>query len=145
MAFKFSFADKFNTQRLFDIDTSGFNYTNLESLWNQLLKDNEGDITAAQEHVFPIYGLYVNKKSQFADRMPCAATDDFYINLPEHMMDNVDEILRDSSAIRAINNGEVGISIYPYEKNFYKNGKPINSKTFYSVKWVDIEPDPLVD
>ena len=147
MAFKFSFAAKFNTTKLFDIDTSGFEYVNLEAIWKQLEADYAGDIDAMQAHVIPVRGLYINKKSQFADRMPCLATDSFYVNLPEHMLDQVDEILRDSSAIRAINNGEVGFTVYPYEKNFYKGGKITRTAQFYSIRWVDIEPstDVLAD
>ena len=51
----FSFASSFNTKRLFDIDTSDFEYKKLEELWNE-----NSEIVAEEEvctKVFPVCGL----------------------------------------------------------------------------------------
>lgn len=131
MAIKFSFANKYNTERLFDIDTSGFDYMSLEDLYNEALQSCEGDITAAEQEVFTVHGLYINTKGNFDDA-PVAALDECYVNLPAHLCESVREILRDSKAIKAINEGKVGFTIYSYEQRRF-------NKTCYSIRWVDID------
>ena len=94
----FSFASSFNTKRLFDIDTSDFEYKKLEELWNE-----NSDIVGEEEvctKVFPVCGLYLNKKSMY-DPQPVVATDECYVNLPANMFDSALEILSDPRAIRA--------------------------------------------
>ena len=123
----FSFASSFNTKRLFDIDTSDFEYKKLEELWNE-----NSDIVAEEEvctKVFPVCGLYLNKKSMY-DPQPVVATDECYVNLPANMFDSALEILSDPRAIKAINDGKVGFQIDKYYQKRYE-------KYCYSVIWVD--------
>lgn len=123
----FSFANSFNTKRLFDIDTSDFEYKKLEELWNE-----NSDIVAEEEvctKVFPVCGLYLNKKSMY-DPQPVVATDECYVNLPASMFDSALEILSDPRAIAAINAGKVGFQIDKYYQKRYE-------KYCYSVIWVD--------
>lgn len=123
----FSFASSFNTKRLFDIDTSDFEYKKLEELW----KENS-DIVAEEEvctKVFPVCGLYLNRKSMY-DPQPVVATDECYVNLPANMFDSALEILSDPRAIKAINDGKVGFQIDKYYQKRYE-------KYCYSVIWVD--------
>lgn len=123
----FSFASSFNTKRLFDIDTSDFEYKKLEELWNE-----NSEIVAEEEvctKVFPVCGLYLNKKSMY-DPQPVVATDECYVNLPANMFDSALEILSDPRAIAAINNGKVGFQIDKYYQKRYE-------KYCYSVIWVD--------
>ena len=123
----FSFASSFNTKRLFDIDTTDFEYKKLEELW----KENS-DIVEEEEvctKVFPVCGLYLNKKSMY-DPQPVVATDECYVNLPANMFDSAVEILSDPRAIRAINDGKVGFQIDKYYQKRYE-------KYCYSVIWVD--------
>ena len=120
MAFKFSFANKYNQERLFDIDSSGFEYHKLE------------DIFTDESEVFQVCGLYINTKGKFNEKSPVAATNEYYVNLPNHLLDVVEQILADKQAIKAINEGHVGFTIYPYEKNAFPD------QHFYSVRWVDI-------
>lgn len=123
----FSFASSFNTKRLFDIDTSDFEYKKLEELWNE-----NSDIVAEEEvctKVFPVCGLYLNKKSMY-DPQPVVATDECYVNLPANMFDSALEILSDPRAIKAINDGKVGFLIDKYYQKRYE-------KYCYSVIWVD--------
>lgn len=123
----FSFASSFNTKRLFDIDTSDFEYKKLEELWNE-----NSDIVEEEEvctKVFPVCGLYLNKKSMY-DPQPVVATDECYVNLPANMFDSALEILSDPRAINAINAGKVGFQIDKYYQKRYE-------KYCYSVIWVD--------
>lgn len=123
----FSFASSFNTKRLFDIDTSDFEYKKLEELWNE-----NSEIVAEEEvctKVFPVCGLYLNKKSMY-DPQPVVATDECYVNLPANMFDSALEILSDPRAINAINAGKVGFQIDKYYQKRYE-------KYCYSVIWVD--------
>ena len=123
----FSFASSFNTKRLFDIDTSDFEYKKLEELWNE-----NSDIVGEEEvctKVFPVCGLYLNRKTMY-DPQPVVATDEYYVNLPANMFDSALEILSDPRAIRAINDGKVGFQIEKYYQKRYQ-------KYCYSVIWVD--------
>lgn len=123
----FSFASSFNTKRLFDIDTSDFEYKKLEELWNE-----NSDIVAEEEvctKIFPVCGLYLNRKSMY-DPQPVVATDECYVNLPANMFDSALEILSDPRAIKAINDGKVGFQIDKYYQKRYE-------KYCYSVIWVD--------
>lgn len=121
MAYHFSFASKFNTERLFDIDTSNFEYRNLEEVYE------------SDDEVFPVRGIYINTKGKFGDR-PVIATDECYVNLPAHLLDTAREILNDTRAVQAINAGEVGFTIYAYEQRRF-------GKTCYSIRWVDMPSD----
>lgn len=126
----FSFSKKFNRERLFNVDTSDYEYFSLEDLFDEALATNEGDIDAASEEVFPIRGVYINTRGNF-DPAPVIATDDRYVNLPSHMTEICQQMLADPSCIKAINEGKCGFSIYKYQQRRY-------NKTCYSVKWVDI-------
>lgn len=130
MAKKFSFASKYNTERLFDVDTSNYEYVSLEYLYNESLKECEGDIDSAENTAYPVLGLYINTKGNYDDA-PVAATDDCYVNLPAHLTQSVREILKDPSAIKAINEGKVGFTIYSYTQRRY-------NKECYSIRWVDM-------
>lgn len=121
MAFKFSFANHYNTERLFDIDTSNFEYHNLEDIFDSV------------DEVFPVRGIYINTKGKFDDR-PVIATDEYYVNLPAHLTETCREILNDKRAIQAINDGVVGFTIYSYEQRRF-------GKTCYSIRWVDVPED----
>ena len=92
---KFSFA-KFNKERLFSVDTSDYDYLKLEDLYN---RDGEGS-------VYPVLGVYIGTKSKFDAETPILATDEAYINLPVHQLDEVKSMLEDSNAVAAINAGQ---------------------------------------
>lgn len=115
-----SFSKKFNKQKLFTIDTTDFEYYSLEEMYQ------------SDDEVYPVRGLYINNKSMY-EPAPVLATDEFYVNLPAHMLNDVKSILEDRVAIADINRGLVGFKIYKYiQKRF--------NKTCYSITWVDINP-----
>ena len=113
----FSVAEKYNTKKIFDIDTEDFEYKSLEELF------------VDEETVYPVCGLYINTKGNFGDE-PILATDEFYVNLPHHMADMVKEIIADEDAVASINDGYVGFTIYQYHQKKY-------NKDCYNIRWVD--------
>lgn len=115
MAFNFS---KLNKERLFDVDTSDFEYTNLE----ELFEENGDDM------VYKVTGVYVGTKSQFDDETPLVAIVDRYVNLPQHQLSQVKDILADKAAIKAINDGKCGFVIESYYQKRFK-------KTCYVARW----------
>ena len=129
MAFS-SFAS-FNKERLFDIDTSDFEYVKLKDLYE---RDGEGEI-------YPVRGIYIGTKSEFADETPLLATDTTYVNLPQHQLIDVKEMLNSRQAINCINNGGAGFTIEKYTKKL-KSGA---TKVCYKAHWVDYESGDIVD
>lgn len=87
----------------FKVDTTGFVFKKL----NDLFEENK------PETVYSVYGLYINRKSKFGDS-PFAASDGCFISLPNHMVDQVKDILKDSESIDQMNEGKAGLVIRPY-------------------------------
>ena len=144
----FSFSKKFNKEKVFKINTDGFEYVSLEDLYRETEQrviltndeivdyvDTEDVADQVQSTVFQVRGIYINTKGLYDDA-PVLALDSAYVNLPAHLTPICKEILSDPQAVAAINAGRVGFTIYTYEKPAYK-------KTCYSIKWVDTEPNPL--
>lgn len=129
---RFSF-ERFNKERLFDFDTQAISgeYTNLEGLYK---RDGEGA-------VYQVKGVYISTKSEFADESPIVALADTYVNFPQHQLKDIKDMLDDSNAIKAINDGYAGFVIRKYTKNIKaKNGK-LKPKDCYSAEWCDYEPE----
>lgn len=116
---KFTFS-KFNKEKVFDIDTSDFDYVSLEDLYE---RDGEGV-------VYQVRGLYIGTKSNYDPETPILATNDTYVNLPVHQLDELKAMLKDTGAIKAINDGQCGFTIEKYhQKRFNKN--------CYAAVWCD--------
>ena len=135
----FSFASSFNTQRVFDIDTSDFDYCSLEELFeeNKVTKDivddagnQTGETEEVCEKIFQIHGIYINDKSMF-EPQPIVALDDRYVNLPAHIYKTACDILANPKAINSIKAGKVGFTIDKYYQKKYK-------KDCYTINWVDM-------
>lgn len=123
---RFSFSKKFNTEKLFNIETEDFEYMSLEDL----AKATE---SCEEPPVFVIRGVYINRKSLY-DPAPVLALDDCYVNLPSHLLPVCEEMLHDRLAIDAINAGTCGFRIEKYFQKRYQ-------RDCYSVEWVDVLPD----
>lgn len=115
---------KFNKERIFTIDTSGFDYKSLGELESEYGEDTP----------IRLRGVYIGTKSQFDPEVPIIATDECYVNLPVHQLDEIKAMLKDPAAIRAINNGEAGFTIGTYfQKRF--------NKECYKAVWCDYEDE----
>ena len=117
----FSVAKKYNTQKVFEVNTEDFDYKSLEELYLD------------EETVYIVRGLYINNKGNFGPK-PVLATEDYYVNIPSHLVDNIREMIEDRTTVKAINDGCVGFTIYKYYQKRY-------NKDCYSIKWVDVVID----
>ena len=105
---------KFNKVRMFDVDTSDFDYKKLVNLYEEFGED--------EDHIFPVTAIYISTKSEFDDESPLIATDECYVNLPQFQLDEIKAMLADRSVIAAVNRGELGFTITKYyQKRFHKD------------------------
>lgn len=117
-----SFSKRYNTEKLFDVETSGFDYFTLEDLW-----DKYGD---DENTIYVIRGVYINTRSMF-EPQPVIALEDCYVNLPSHLTNLCREMLSDRLFINAVNKGQCGFTIYKYlQKRF--------NEEYFGVRWVDV-------
>lgn len=116
-----SFATKFNKGRKFEINTEGFEFASRADL---IKRDGEGA-------VYPLTAIYINTKSKYGSH-PVFATDKFFVDAPNHMLEIAEDILLDAEAISQINDGKVGFALYTFKSDKY-NVESIG------IKFVDME------
>lgn len=85
------------------------------------------DLDENQE-VYTIRGLFISTKGKYGSH-PVAVCDDFFIDLPKYATQEVKDIIASDEDVKAINEGAVGITTRPYEKD---------GKTYIGFDWVDI-------
>ena len=106
------------------IDTEGKEYKSLEELYDAKKPDK----------VFMLRGLFINRnkpEKQLKDYGPSlvAISDECLVNLPNHLEEDVMDILHDEDDVADIKAGKVGFTIRNYESH---------GKTCYSPNWVDV-------
>lgn len=79
-------------------------------------------------------GLFINRSGRY-DPYPVMICQGFNVNLPAHMLKEVEEILNSPEDIAAINNAQVGAYVYEYTNS--RGGKS------YGLCWVDIPTENL--
>lgn len=90
-----------------NIDTKDFKFTNPKELYEK----GVGNVQ--------VFGFYFNK-SKYG--LQCNAIGQgFIINLPQHLNDKVDEMLKNTEAVEAIKRGECSLWFYQYDSKFRKN------------------------
>lgn len=116
--------DKYNKGGvIFEIDITNFKFVSLE----QLYKRDNGAST------FWIDGLYINKKSSFGDHpVAIIAKENLLADLPAHLVEDVNDMLKTPEIVSAIKAGKIGFSVEEYTQKQYK-------KTCYGVKWREVE------
>lgn len=116
-----SFAEKYNKGIIFDIDITDFTFMKLETAYTEY-----GD------NVVKVDGLYINKKGKYNPHPIAINVDEgLLIDLPEHMTEVVEDILKDAESISLIKKGAVGLRAKKYKDKKY-------NKTCYSAEWVDL-------
>ena len=117
-----SFAKKYNKGNvIFDIDISDFSFMKLSDIY-----------TSYGKNVIKVDGLYINKKGRYEPHPVAINVEEkTLIDLPKHMTETVEEILKDGESISLIKRGCVGLRATKYTDKKYK-------KTCYSVEWVDM-------
>lgn len=116
------FAARHKKRNVFTCNTEGFEYFSLKDLFEKNGADQE----------YQIQGLYINKKSEYGDA-PVAITLDFFVNLPQHLLGECQDMLKSSEDIEDIKAGKVGFKVEQYEKELKKG-----TKTCYGIRWIDI-------
>ena len=117
---KFNFDNDLNKGvKRFDYEmTDKHEYRNLEELY----KENK-------DGVYVVRMFYTNKKSMYGEN-EVVVTDDYIVNLPKHLTETVEQIVKDDKYLELIREGKFAFNVYEYE---YTQGK--ETKLAYSVNW----------
>lgn len=118
-----NFARRHNRGNLFDIDTTDYTYTSPAELYSGY---------RGTDMIYTVGGLYLNKKSKFGVGAVAILPEvRMMLNLPSHMVNEVEEILGNSEDVDDIRNGRVGITLEKYYSRKY-------SRDCIGIRWVDI-------
>lgn len=113
------FNEKFNHSQKFTFNSDSLPFADLKDI-----------IEANGNATIIVRAVFINNKAKFGPR-PCIVSDSAKINLPNHFVDDIREILATPEMIDAINAGKCGFTPCQYTD---KNGVIRNSGNF-----VDIE------
>lgn len=107
------------------INTENFEYFKLQDLF---------DMNGADQ-LYVLKGVFINKnkpEKQLKEfgASPVGILEDRLVNLPNHMLAEVEDILKDEEDIEAIMNGEAVFKIRQYESH---------AKTCYGIDWQEVE------
>ena len=72
-----------------------------------------------------IKGFFINTKGYYGDSA-VAIADGYNINLPNHLLETVKEMLTDGELIEMINNDRIGIEIYQYTSKKWGTNYSVN-------------------
>lgn len=101
-----SVLDKYNKGNLFDFEApEDFEFVKPKELF-------ENEVTQR-----PLKALFINNKSKFGDSAVAVTTSEL-VNLPNHMVQEVKEMMQDDEVIDLINNDKVMIKIYTYNNKY---------------------------
>lgn len=102
----------FNKQdyTVYTINTEGFEYKNLASVEDVVVR-----------------GFFINTKTAYGEQ-PVMITDNCYVNLPKHLLDDIKHIIKDDEITKDINSGKVRAERYSYIGS--------DKKEYYSVRWI---------
>lgn len=114
------FSTNYAHGKKFNVNSDNFPFCEL----SELVKEN-GHKTLTVQGLF----TYKTKKGKMR---PCLIADSHKINLPDHMLKEVEEIIDDPEAVDLINAGKCGFKTSEYEDTKNGNG------TCYSGNFVDI-------
>lgn len=117
-----SFATKYNKNgKIFAVNTEGWTeYVGLSDLYE---RNPEGE--------YPVKGFYINTKGKFGDR-PTLISDGFFVNLPEHLLEDVQKIMANPADVADIDSGKVAFRVRPYVSKTY-------NKACFGVEYIDVE------
>ena len=107
------------------VDTKDFEYFKLQDLFEM----NGADAT------YTLKGVFVNRnkpEQQLKDygASPVGILEDRLVNLPNHMLQEIEDILKDEEDIESIMNGEAVFKIREYTSH---------NKTCYGIDWQEVE------
>lgn len=102
------FNERFNKRNLFAFDGSSLPYEKLATLVS--------DGIFAEGEVIPVKGMFTHNKSKYG-KTGVIVTDNYNIDVPDHLISMIDEVLSDASLIEAVNAGKCGFAIRSYDDN----------------------------
>lgn len=73
------------------------------------------------DKIYELCGFYVNTRGQYGPQA-VAFTHGVYINLPDHLLQDVQGIMNTPEVVQQINDGGAGFSIYEYESKRGRKG-----------------------
>lgn len=109
--------NRFNRGIRFKVNTEGFKFNRLK------------DVYENDDVKYYVKGLYIFS-TQYGDSAVVALSDKF-VNLPNHMINDVKDMIADDEIVDAINAGKVGFTIRTYDDKKHGKGK------CYGVTWFD--------
>ena len=116
-----SFSSRHNSKYRFNVNTTGFEFKSLKELYSE---NEVGKVV-----VYPCLGLFISK-GQFGEH-GVIITDKCFVSLPQHLTDDIKEILSSEDDIFDIVQGRVGFTIYEYSNKY-------NDTPSYSIQWKDL-------
>ena len=140
MAFSF---DQYNTEKLFTFDVNVINEAHPRKKWKDPNVDERyTNLKALYEKYgagkkFRFRGCYINKKSTKVKEAPVIALDTIYVNLPQHQLDNIKQMMQDPEEVNEINAGRAGFRIAPYRYDVNGTG---NEEEYYKPVWCNYRP-----
>ena len=115
------FNEDFKHGKTFTVDSDNFPFVNLK----EVAEENGIDKVLKVQGAFTFEGKKGKKR-------PVLIADNHKINLPDHMLKDIEKLLSKDEYIQAVNEGKCGFLITTYEDTEYGNG------TCYSGIFVDI-------
>jgi len=115
------FNENFKHGKTFKVDSDNFPFVTLK----EIVEENGMDKILKVQGAFTFEG----KKKKLR---PVLIADNLKINLPDHMLKDIQKLLSRDEYIQAVNEGKCGFQITTYEDEQYGNG------TCYSGIFVDI-------
>lgn len=115
------FSSNYSHGKTFTVDSKDFPFCEL----SEIIKENG-------HRTLKVQGVFTYKLQKKNKIRPCLIADSHKINLPDHMLKEVNKILEDEEAIRLINEGKCGFKTSEYEDT--KNGNGI----CYSGTFIDL-------
>ena len=106
------------------VDTKDLEYYSLEDLFNM----NGPEATYVLKGVFVKKNKPEKQLKEFGPS-PVGILEDRLVNLPNHMLEEVEGILKDEEDIESIKNGEAVFKIRPYESH---------GKNCYGIDWQEV-------
>lgn len=100
-----------------------FKYHSLKDLYKQ----------NGPDQVYTVLSLFISNGRY--GKQPVATTPTFHINLPGHMLNDVENMMMDAEAVDQINSAMAGFKIRTYTNR--------NGGESYSVEWLDIKADDV--
>ena len=78
--------------------------------------------------VYPLRACYINKKGLYGNE-PVLITEECFINAPAHIVEDLEQVVKDENSIKLVNLNKVGFQFYEYENKYGQQ---------FGIEWVDL-------